>query len=140
MEMDVSMSGLDGLLASVRRQVEAKWKIVGDVSKEAAEFGAKTAQSYTASRPGAKTGKAGRIDTGAMVAAIRSRPVAFSLDLAEAKYGFIGDFEEYFRIQTVTGFRHARSVESQFIAPTFALRDSRGPAEAFARDQLRSRL
>lgn len=136
MEAIVSANGLDSLLASVRRQVEGKWKIVGNVADEAAEFGAKTAQSYTASRPGAKTGKAGRIDTGAMVEAIRHKRVSYSLDLVEAHYGFIGTLEDYFKMQTVTGFRH----HSQFIAPTFALRDSRGPAEAFARSQLNGRL
>jgi hypothetical protein len=135
-QASVTTGGLDTILASVRQQVEQKWREAGRISEEAAEFGAQTARSYTRSRPGAKTGKAGRVDLGTMVAAIRWKPVAFSADLADSKYGFVGDFEEYFRFQTVTGFQHG----SEFIKPTFALRDSIGPTEAFARAQLGSRL
>jgi len=140
MDLNVSTAGLDGLLASVRRQVEGKWRIVGQVAQEAAEFGAETARSYTRSRPGATTGKAGRVDTGKMVEAIRHERVGFSLDMADTRYGFVGEYEKYFGLQSITGFRHVGTLDSSFIAPTFALRDSRGPAEAFARAQLRSRL
>jgi hypothetical protein len=140
MQASVTTGGFDSILASVRRQVERKWQQAGRIAEEAAEFGSKTAQSYTASRPGASTWIAGRIDTGSMVAAIRWKPVGSSMSSVRTRYGFVGDFKEYYRIQTVTGFRHVRSKDSQFIAPTFALRDSREPVRAFARAQLRSRL
>jgi hypothetical protein len=140
MDVTVTTGALDSLMASVKKHVERKWRVAGDISEEAAEFGAKTAQSYTSTRPGATTGKAGRVDTGKMVEAIRHERVGFSLDMADTRYGFVGEYEKYFGLQSITGFRHVGTLDSSFIAPTFALRDSRGPAEAFARAQLRSRL
>jgi hypothetical protein len=140
MQASVNTGGLDALVAGVRQQVEQKWATAGKIVLEAAEFGASTAQSYTRSRPGATTGKAGRVDLGTMAAAIRFKPVASTGKTVSARYGFVGDFEEYFRFQTVTGFRHVRSRDSKFIAPTYALRDSITPVEAFARAQLGSRL
>ena len=131
-------SGFDSLLASVRKQVTEAWAKVEVAAEDAAEFGAKTAQSYTATRPGAKSGKAGRIESGAMIGAIRHERVSFSPDLVEARYGFVDEFEEYFRMQTVTGFTHNRSGET--IQPTFALRDSIGPTNAFARDAAKRSL
>lgn len=140
MDLTIGMASFDGLVASVTKQVERKWRIAGDISEEAAEFGAKTARSYTSTRPGATTGKAGRVDTGSMLSAIGHERVGFSLDSAKTRYGFVDEFREYYRFQTITGFRHARSREGKFIAPTFALRDSIAPAEAFARAQLKDRL
>lgn len=130
--IDVSTAGLDALLAGVRKQVEATWSRQKSAAIESAEFGAKSAQSYTASRPGAKTGKAGRVETGAMIGAIRSRLLTFSPNLIESQYGFIDEFEDYFKMQTVTGFLNIRSGDK--IEPTFALRDSIGPTNDFARD------
>jgi hypothetical protein len=120
---------LGGILASITRQVTKIMADMGKVAIEGSEFGAKTAQSYTASRPGATTGKAGRVDTGEMIEAIRSKPVSFSLDLIEVQYGFVNEAEEYFGMQTVTGFSHNRS--GDYIAPTFALRDSIEPTRAY---------
>lgn len=136
MDITVTTNALDGLMASIKKQVEDKWRDFGKAAEEAAEFGAKTAQSYTLTRPGAKTGKAGRVDTGAMVDAIRWKPVRFSMDLIETQYGFVDEYEDYFKYQTVTGFHHSRSGE--MIAPTFALRDSIGPTGEFARNAGRS--
>jgi hypothetical protein len=122
---------LDSLVSIVRKQVEEKWKALQDVADEGARFGAKTAQSYTLTRPGATTGKAGRVDSGAMVAALRPGPVTFSADLIETQYGFVDDVKDYYKYQTVTGFQHNRS--SRYIGPTFALRDSIGPTRDFVR-------
>lgn len=129
--MNISVSGnLDDLLSIVRKRVDEAWNDLRAVNEEAAEFGAKTAQSYTASRPGATTGKAGRVDSGNMIDAIRSRPVSFSADLIVSQYGFVDEFEAYFRYQTVSGFSHNRS--GDMIQPTFALRDSIGPTRDYA--------
>lgn len=62
-----------------------------------------------------------RIQTGAMIGAISSRMLSTG-DLAAGEFGFINEFEDYFKYQTVTGFTHNRS--SKYIEPTFALRDS----------------
>lgn len=132
MSMNVNSGGLDSLMASVRKQVERKWQALRRANEEAAEFGAQTARSYTRSRPGATTGKAGRVDSGAMVAAIKHRLVSFDNDLIRSQYGFTEDYDEYMKYQTVTGFRHNRS--SRYIAPTFALRDSIEPTRAAAKE------
>ncbi len=134
--MSVNAGALDGLLAIVRKEVQETWGKLREVNREAAEFGAQTARSYTRSRPGATTGKAGRVASGAMVNAIRHRQVSFSDDLIKSQYGFIEDYDEYMRFQPVTGFRHNRS--SRYIAPTFALRDSIEPTRGFAVDAGRS--
>jgi hypothetical protein len=125
-------NGLDSIMAVARKRVAQVWAKQQAANIEAAEFGAKTAQSYTASRPGATTGKAGRIAGGDMIGAIRSRPISFDARLIRSQYGFVDDFEDYFKMQTVTGFTHNRS--DKYIAPTFALRDSIGPTKSFARD------
>jgi hypothetical protein len=138
MQVQVNTGGFDAFMSGIRRTVEKKWATAGQVAEESAQFGSKTAQAYTASRPGATTGKSGRVDTAAMITALRWKTNGSTGSTFRTSYGFVGDFKEYFRVQTVTGFRHNRS--AAFIAPTFALRDSRGPVEAFARAQLRSRL
>jgi hypothetical protein len=124
-------NGLDGIMAIARKRVAQVWESQRAANAEAAEFGAKTAQSYTASRPGATTGKGGRIASGDMIDALRHRQVSFDPRLIVSQYGFVDEFEDYFKMQTVTGFTHNRS--GDFIAPTFALRDSIGPTEDFAR-------
>lgn len=129
--MNVNAGALDGILAGVKRQIEQKWQRLRRANEEAAEFGAKTAQSYTRSRPGSTTGKAGRVDTGAMVAALRHRSVSFDSSLIRSQYGFVDEFDLYMKLQTVTGFRHNRS--GRYIAPTFALRDSIEPTRAYAK-------
>lgn len=129
----INGNALDGIMASVRKQVEQKWQALRRANEEAAEFGAQTARSYTRSRAGATTGKAGRVDSGAMVAAIRHRSISFDNNLIRSQYGFVDDYDQYMKFQTVTGFRHNRS--SRYIAPTFALRDSIEPTRALAKDR-----
>lgn len=129
MKLEASYQNLDGIVAIVRAQVEKKWDSLRDAAGETAEFGARTAQSYTASRPGATTGKAGRIDSGTMIDALRWEPVSFSPTLIHTRYGFVKEFKDYFKYQTVTGFRHNRS--SRYIGPTFALRDSIDPTREY---------
>lgn len=136
--ISASTGGFDSMMASVRKQVTETWAHVERASQDTAEFGAKTAQSYTASRPGMTTGKAGRIDTGAMLRALRHKIVSVGPDHIQAQYGFVDEFEEYMRMQTVTGFTHNRS--GNMIQPTFALRDSIAPVNEFARDAVKRGL
>ncbi len=131
----VSGAGLDDLLGRMRKKVEHAWARQQVAAEKTAEFGAKTARQYTATRPSRKSGKAGRFESRDMMNAIKPRMVSFSYDLIEAQYGFVDEYEKYFGMQTITGFRHNRSGE--YIAPTFALRDSIGPTNAFARDAAR---
>jgi len=129
-KIETSYQNLDGIMAIVKKQVDKIWAEFGDVAEETARFGAKTAQSYTSTRPGMTTGKAGRIESGDMVNALRSRPVSKRDDLIHTQYGFVDEFDEYMKYQTVTGFTHNRS--GRYVAPTFALRDSIGPTRDYA--------
>lgn len=134
----VGTAGLDALLAGVRKQVERKWASTKAVAIDTATFGEGKAKKFTATRPGRTTGKAGRIESGDMIDAIKAEPVSFSSDLVQARYGFTAEFEDYFAMQTVTGFDHVRA--DRFIEPTFALRDSITPTQNYARQALKAAL
>ena len=125
-------NGLDSIMTVARKRVGQVWAAQRAANMLAAEFGAKTAQSYTASRPGATTGKAGRVQGGDMIGALRARHISADDRLIRSHYGFVDEYELYFRAQTVTGFIHNRSGDK--IEPTFALRDSIGPTNDFAHD------
>lgn len=77
------------------------------------------AKEFTASRPSAKSGKAGRVDTNDMIDAIKG-DIKAGADEVLGRFGFIEAQELYFKLQTVTGFMHG-----DFIEPTNALRDAK---------------
>lgn len=81
------------------------------------------AKDFTASRPGAKTGKAGRIESTKMMEQIIGRSYREGVGQVVGEFGFLnGPAELYMMLQTSTGFRHWLS--GDFIEPTFALRDA----------------
>jgi hypothetical protein len=80
------------------------------------------AKRFTASRPGAQTGKSGRVETGAMLNAIAGDSWREGVANVVGEFGFTDESELYFALQTITGFRHWGAGE--FIAPTFALIDA----------------
>lgn len=77
---------------------------------------------FTASRPGLKTGKAGRVETAAMLEAIAERSFFEGVDRIVGEFGFLNRKDLYFMLQTSTGFTHYLS--GDFIEPTFAMRDA----------------
>lgn len=83
---------------------------------------------FTSSRGTASSGKAGRIDTGAMLNAVTYRVNQVAGEIV-GEFGFINEQELYYFLQTDTGFRHW--ISNEFIEPTFALRDA--AAIAFAK-------
>lgn len=85
-----------------------------------------TARAFTAERGTRTSLGSGRIETGAMVEAIEHE-VELKADEIIGKFGFLGKKADYFKYQTVTGFRHFLS--GDFIEPTFALRDAKVIAE-----------
>ena len=102
---------------------------IDDVSKNAVRLvedviqaGERDTRYFTLTRPSAKSGKAGRVETERMADAIISRMESTGPAVIRGAYGFLDDQEEYFKYQTVTGFTHNRSGE--YIAPTFALQDA----------------
>ena len=62
-----------------------------------------------------------RVDTGTMIGSISGEiePAARAII---GRFGFLGQQQDYFLFQTVTGFEHYLS--AAFIEPTFALRDA----------------
>ena len=117
------------------RGSEDEFKNIGDrlklkVYKAAAEAMEVTIQAavlnakeMTATRPSAKSGRSGRVDTAAMLEAIMG-DVRAGADEIVGRFGFINKQELYFKLQTVTGF-----MNGDFIEPTFALFDSKVIAE-----------
>ncbi len=79
------------------------------------------ARRFTATRPSAKSGKDGRVETGRMMDAIMGRILQEGKDRIIAELGFLDDQELYFALQSVTGFRHPGGAA---IAPTLAIRDA----------------
>ncbi len=77
---------------------------------------------FTSTRPSAKSGKAGRVDTAAMLEAIASKSFLEGADAIIGEFGFLDRRELYFKLQTATGFEHYLS--GDFIEPTFAMRDA----------------
>jgi hypothetical protein len=69
----------------------------------------------------AKARSADRVLTGAMISAIEGKVEAGAREVA-GKFGFLGEQQDYFIFQTVTGFHHW--LGGEFIEPTFALRDA----------------
>ena len=68
------------------------------------------------------SGASKREITGDMLAAMGSEVFMRGADVIVGRYGFTGRTELYYRLQTISGFRHAP--DGAFIEPSFALRDS----------------
>lgn len=75
---------------------------------------------FTETRPSAKSGKAGRVDTGAMLESIAGKTFYEGVDKIVGQFGFLNRQELYFWLQTTNGFRHG----SALIEPTLAGRDA----------------
>jgi hypothetical protein len=93
-------------------------KLVEQVAKIMAPVMATIIQNAVAD---AKARSADRVLTGTMISAIEGKVEASARDVA-GKFGFLGEQQDYFIYQTVSGFHHWLS--SDFIEPTFALRDA----------------
>lgn len=102
--------------------LDAAQPTMEEVVREAVQ----AAREYTASRPSAKSGKAGRVETGAMMSAIEGE-VTGSRTQIIGRFGFIHDHKAYYSLQTTTGFRH--NFSGAFIAPTLAIIDAAREAE-----------
>lgn len=90
--------------------------------KKVIEQAVRDAQLFTATRPSKKSGKAGRVETAAMMAAIMGKTYREGVGNIVGEFGFLNTAELYMKLQTSTGFVHWRSGE--FIEPTFAFRDA----------------
>jgi hypothetical protein len=102
--------------------LEAYKKKLDDAMDEVIAQAVYDMRAFTATRPSAKSGKGGRIDTSDMLNAIDGEVLWDSVDRLVGRFGFTDRQELYFMWQTTTGFRHYKSGE--FIEPTFALRDA----------------
>jgi len=78
------------------------------------------AKRFTAERGRPNSDGPGRIASGRMIQAIKSR-VVFLENQVSIGLGFLEDNQPYFSYQSITGFNHANA---GYIEPTFALRDA----------------
>jgi len=83
--------------------------------------GAITARALTAQRGTESSSGSGRIDTGAMVEAMKDK-VTLEGGRIVGEFGFVDELADYYVYQTVTGFTHW--ISGEYITPTFAIRDA----------------
>lgn len=102
----------------VDRFEEGVFAAVQEVIRQAVE----DMRRFTESRPSAKSGKAGRVESGEMLAAIGGDIFRYGMDRIVGQFGFTNQTELYYYLQTVSGFQHVWS--GDFIEPTFAMRDA----------------
>lgn len=118
-----------GIHGFIKRRIDACYFAVIDLMEEGAAY----ARHLTETRPSARSGKQGRVDTGRMEDEIVDETIRRGNEIV-GRFGFLNFAEFYFVLQTETGFRHFGSGE--FIEPTFALRDT----EDYIRQQMTLRL
>ena len=79
------------------------------------------AREFTATRGRPTSRFGGRIDTSAMIDALKGK-VESEAKRIVGEFGFIDEIADYYIFQTVTGFEHY--ISHEFIEPTFAIRDA----------------
>lgn len=82
---------------------------VSDVIEDAVKRGEQVTKHFIETRGTMKSGKRGRIETGAMRDAVSSEMTEKSKDSARGSFGWIKDFESYFGFQE-EGFEHIGGV------------------------------
>lgn len=120
------------LTAWFEHHVERITNEVRDAVIDTAREGAEEARNNVATRGTAKSGKAGRIETGRMINSINSEVLSSGGLEVEARFGFKG--EPDYTVYQEGGFTHNRSGE--WITGMYAVTDAAMNAE----EKLRSRV
>lgn len=95
---------------------------IGDIMEEVGQQGEDLGKQYIGTRPGAKTGKTGRIESGDMRDAFGHKLTKPGKDRFYLRVGFIKDYASYFTFQDL-GFLHYRSREQ--VEGVHAIRDTK---------------
>lgn len=122
------------LVPAVREELGDIWGQVSDAVERTIRVGEASVKEFISTRGTAKSGKRGRIETGAMLKSVRSRKVRFNRSSAEGLFG-LGRGPDYSLYQEY-GFRHNRS--GMMVEGMFAVVDSREVARMYLESQLRS--
>lgn len=122
------------LAPAIREELNGVFEDVSDAVEETLKLGKATVKEYISTRGTEKSGKAGRIETGKMLASVRSRKVRFNRSTAEGFFG-LGQGPEYSKFQEY-GFTHNRT--GKWVEGMFAVVDSREVALQFLSARLRS--
>lgn len=121
MSVRVSGGGFKGLSDELEKLMQ---RVTGESSRQVkglAAEGAEQVREFVSTRGTARSGKAGRIETGAMLNSVGSRVLEDGLTSTKAEYGFINSDPAYTGYQEYS-FQHYRSGEQ--IEGMFALRDA----------------
>lgn len=110
------------IVNSIRKEIDDINAEAYQVAEAAAGTGARMTEDLTRSRPSDASGKRGRVETGNMADSISYDIKRVSPEYIRAEFGWLDEVEEYFILQTETGFTHARS--GKYIKPTLALQDA----------------
>ena len=121
------------LVAAVRGELDDVWDQVSDAVERTIRVGEASVKEFISTRGTAKSGKRGRIETGAMLRAVRSRKVRFNKSAAEGLFG-LGN-GPYYSLYQEYGFRHNRS--GMLVEGMFAVVDSREVARIYLQAQLK---
>lgn len=104
-----------------------------DIAQDTADEGAEMVRDRIGTSGTVKSGKRGRIETGAMLAAVRSE-VTVTPKVITAAFGWLNAFSDYFGFQD-RGFIHYRSHEE--IPGMMALQDAFDESKANLESRLR---
>lgn len=110
--------------------------IIHEVAEEAAEKGENITKHHIETRGTEKSGKRGRVDTGAMRDAVTGKVTEKSPDSATAVFGWVEGSPEYAKYQEY-GFKHRGGVD---VEGMYALTDAGEEVMDDLKEDLRSRL
>lgn len=120
------------LVPALRGELDDIFGQVSDAVEQSLILGKATVKEYISTRGTARSGKAGRIETGKMLKSVRSRKGTFSRVTAEGVFGL--GRGPYYSLFQEEGFRHYLS--GRWVEGMFAVVDSRD----LVRDFLEARL
>jgi hypothetical protein len=108
------------LFDSIKQTIDEVSDSAKRFAENAAEDGAQLAEELTRSRPSARSGKEGRVETGKMADSFKARVVTSTPERIVTEFGSLDNVEKYFVYQTETGFTFFDGV---WVEPTYAMRD-----------------
>lgn len=110
--------------------------IMKETAQESAATGKRNVREFVQTRGTEKSGKEGRIETGAMLKAVRGKTLTANKTSASSSFGWIEGPPEYTRYQE-HGFTHVNGVD---VAGMYALADASEIMKREVKDILRSKL
>lgn len=113
------------------------YEAMQEVARAAGEEGEVLVKEHVSTRGTAKSGKRGRIETGAMISSVSNEYRRENESSAEVKFGWISGFPSYTAHQEL-GFNHVNSGE--YIEGMHTLADTRDQVRTMVAEELKVKL